>query len=462
MALVGKYLLDGDGTDASGNGNHGTLFGSPSFVSGLSPGSSQALRIASNSQYLRLPNLFNLANPSAGFAAVVQYSEDPGSDPIVLVENIAGLLGIRGDRLSAYVEGSYLTAGAGTLPVGEIHRVGWDYDGTTYRLFVDGVEVASDTRTLSSSTNQFRIGAHSSNLHYVDGAIDNLFLYDASVGVQGVRDDWASWAGRLGKTHPAITTVDSLITAGTRVTLTPWAMKTSDSLIADQQSVAHGKLANGASLLSGTNKKLPSVPSVRADFDGVDDVATCGTAGSLGSSLSNGALVAAAFAVDDVSSGNQTVFGVQWEGGVTPTGVFLQVESDGTVTFEISKNGGSTFSADSSIKVGDGDHRVVLFAKDDNTAAMVIDGVVDDSVTTSGTYPSGIPDMTEDFTIGAYNLNGSSFQDYLDGKVDYLEIAGSSDVSSLTTVDLHAIDAAMAGEKGGWRSRDHRSRRVLR
>ena len=89
--------------------------------------------------------------------------------------------------------GNYLDSGR-TPAVGQWQHVAATYDGTTARVYIDGVETASTTFTANvGDSNTWRIGAYGSPAAgFFDGLVDNVRIYDRALSASEVQLDMVS------------------------------------------------------------------------------------------------------------------------------------------------------------------------------------------------------------------------------------------------------------------------------
>jgi hypothetical protein len=89
--------------------------------------------------------------------------------------------------------GNYLDSGR-TPAVGQWQHVAATYDGTTARIYIDGVQTASTTFTANvGDSNTWRIGAYGSpSGGFFDGLVDNVRIYDRALSANEVQLDMAS------------------------------------------------------------------------------------------------------------------------------------------------------------------------------------------------------------------------------------------------------------------------------
>jgi Concanavalin A-like lectin/glucanases superfamily len=207
-APVGVWTLDeGSGThvaDGSGNGNTGVLSGGVSWVPGISgsalsfDGSSGQVKVADN-QALEPATAVTVS-------AWVKQNGSPGTYRYVVAKGgngcVAASYGLYSGPdggLEFYVSQHHGSAYARSPDAGQ--RV-WDgkwhlavgtYDGSTIRLYVDGVQVGSGTPWAGSleyllpNSNDFYIGNYPScQPHWFMGAIDDVMVWDRALGADEI------------------------------------------------------------------------------------------------------------------------------------------------------------------------------------------------------------------------------------------------------------------------------------
>jgi len=198
--LVAAYgFNEGTGTtvtDISGNGNSGTISGATWTTSGkygnaLLFNGTGALVTINNSATLQLSTTMTLeawVNPSV----VSNIWEDviyKGNDNYYL----EGTSGNGGVPVMGGTLGSSDVAlnGTGALPANTWTYLAATYDGTTMRLYVNGVQVASrvQTGTIATSTNPLQIGGDSFYGQFFQGTIDEVRIYDVALTAVQIQTD---------------------------------------------------------------------------------------------------------------------------------------------------------------------------------------------------------------------------------------------------------------------------------
>ena len=74
--------------------------------------------------------------------------------------------------------GVVVDSGSNAIPSNSWTMLTITYDGTTAKLFFDGVEVGSNTYTLSHTNNGLRFGVNSHNTEFFDGSLDEYTMHN--------------------------------------------------------------------------------------------------------------------------------------------------------------------------------------------------------------------------------------------------------------------------------------------
>src|SRR5262249_36769691 len=197
--LVAYWKFDeGNGTtisDASGNGNTGTLVNGPQWTNGVSGKALYFDGIASNvavlnSTSLDLPNSFTFSawvNPAvaqSNFTAAI--SKNSSSDHVYFLYATSGgsYCGGTGFPLAgANIAGSQdIVCSASGVPLNTWSHLTSTYDGSTLRFYVNGSLSQSVTAsgTIESGTGTFQIGASQWG-EYFNGLIDEVRIYNRAL-----------------------------------------------------------------------------------------------------------------------------------------------------------------------------------------------------------------------------------------------------------------------------------------
>lgn len=252
--MIGWWPGEGDGTDIQG-GNSVSFSGSGTFAAGevgqafSFDGSGYAT--AGNPDSLRLTgtavSIDAWVNPASNGSTVFIAGKTASSfnDYVLFLNN--GIL-----------EGGIKTAGVEhfiadyTLPTNTWTHVALTYDGTTLKIFANGVIVASDSVSgnLDGSNSEFAIGGRSGE-GFLNGSVDEVEVFDRALTDDEVIAIYH--AGSAGKCRPCISAPSGMI---------DWWP--GDGNANDIQGGHGATLQNGATFASGEVAGAFS-------FDGTDD-----------------------------------------------------------------------------------------------------------------------------------------------------------------------------------------------
>jgi hypothetical protein len=196
--LVGYWKLDeGAGTtvrDWSGNGNTLTLSTSgatwsgtvPSTVTFDNPGSMTLDGAAGwagrTSAVAGLP----AANAVISISAWVKFNSTAGTQNMVALVNSGAAnavqLGIRGGNLTAWIWGGTALVQVAAPTDGLWHQVTYTYDGTTDRLYLDGVVTsATGVAHQTAAPTAVYIGSYNGGAEILNGTIDDVRIYNVGL-----------------------------------------------------------------------------------------------------------------------------------------------------------------------------------------------------------------------------------------------------------------------------------------
>lgn len=222
---VGVWKLDeGSGTtvyDSSGNGNNGVLSGGVSWVPGVSgsalsfDGVSGQVKVADN----------NALEPGSAVtvSAWLKHAGSPGAFRYIMAKGANGCIAASyglysgpGGGLQFYVSQHHASVYARSPDAGQ---KAWDgrwhlavgtYDGSTIRLYVDGVQVGSGTswegslEYLLPSSNDFYIGNYPScSPHGFPGSVDDVTVWGRALSAAEVSGLASSDGGGGSPTQPS-------------------------------------------------------------------------------------------------------------------------------------------------------------------------------------------------------------------------------------------------------------------
>ena len=185
--------------DSSGNGNNGTLQGGASWTTSGKYGS--AISFNGTNAYVNVPNSASLQLTSAmtleawvnpnlrtGVWRDVIYK---GNDNYYLEGDSTTGKPVVGGIFAGSNANTFGTAG---LTVNTWTHLAGTYDGTTLRLYVNGVQVSNFAKTgsIAISTNALQIGGDSIYGQYFPGKIDEIRIYNRALSATEIQSDMNS------------------------------------------------------------------------------------------------------------------------------------------------------------------------------------------------------------------------------------------------------------------------------
>lgn len=190
--LVAFYKFEGDGADSTTNANHGASFDPIQTTNRFGRAGAAYYFPGVPDSFVRIPNSpsLNLSN-AATLAAWVNFDAAGFiSSRIVMKDSYdlaladAGFTERRpGFTVKTPAENLLLTSTKVTQ-AGEWHLIVGTYDGSTMRLFVDGVQAAERPATgdITPTSSDLMIGRNSENgLDFFQGTIDDIRIYNRAL-----------------------------------------------------------------------------------------------------------------------------------------------------------------------------------------------------------------------------------------------------------------------------------------
>ncbi len=213
---LGKWALDNNALDAAGTAN-GTLVGGPTYVAGKV--GTHAISLNGTSQYV------NLGNPAAlqftgqitlaawiyptasnGLRNIVAkgYATSPSSGEIVLRVNGGAI------EVGSWNGANHIASAAGAATLNEWQHVVGVHNGTQWKLYRNGVEIASLTDSVGAVTvgSGWAIGARGAVLERLfAGRIDDVQIYNRGLTPEEVQLLYGGGSGYVPAWHTAAFTV---------------------------------------------------------------------------------------------------------------------------------------------------------------------------------------------------------------------------------------------------------------
>jgi len=275
QGLVAAYSFDeGAGTvlnDNSGNGNNGTIVGG-TWTSGRFR---SALHFNGTSDRVDLPPLGTFYKNAFTIEAWVKKDTSTKSDVAVVGTWASGQGGpmLWIDYVSSHLDLTLNSGGSNYVDSGQLLTAGqWQYltgtyDGTTAKVYINGVLVASKAFSGNvGDSNSWRIGSYgSSPTGFFDGTIDEVRIYNRALAPSEVTTDMNRSVGTPDTTAP--TTPTQFVSTGTAqsTVATSWTASTDNVAVS-----GYNLYVNGA--------KVDTTTSTSYTFTGL----TCGVSYTLG------------------------------------------------------------------------------------------------------------------------------------------------------------------------------------
>jgi hypothetical protein len=225
--LIARYPFSGDASDASGNGNNGTLVGGMALTTDRSGAPNSAYQFNGLNSYISVPNSASLSSPTtamtqAAWISIAGPSQVGGGfDPIIMksVTSENGFM-YRMNCETTYFGAAYNNwnthlSASQAIPLNEWHHVATVFNGSTIKFYFDGLPVGTQPMALTivSDTRPLTIGGDfPGSPEYFNGKIDDVALYsralsDADIlqlysGATGVEESFAGSAVTLGTPMP--------------------------------------------------------------------------------------------------------------------------------------------------------------------------------------------------------------------------------------------------------------------
>ncbi|MFV1883806.1 MAG: LamG-like jellyroll fold domain-containing protein [Balneola sp.] len=182
-------------------------------------------------------------------------------------------------------EVEFLSSGANTITLNEWQHVAGTYDGTTKRIYINGVEVASSSSQTGSidysPSNNFRIGQYkdSNETYPFEGEIDEVRVWETARSQKEIRENMhlipsSAPYGLLGywqMNEGSGTTANNPI-SGTDATLTNFEFDSNDGWTTSPLPVANGSSFTEESVTTGTFVLGTISVTMEDDFDNAVDV----------------------------------------------------------------------------------------------------------------------------------------------------------------------------------------------
>jgi hypothetical protein len=183
--LVAHYTFDNNTNDSSGNGYHGTAMGTPTYTTGKF---AQAINLDGVDDYVDFGNPPDWPSGTsarsmcgwgktdsiaAGYRWIAAYGTNATSQ--------AMFIGMYGDDLLGGGYGDDVRRND-FWDVGTWHHICLTYDGTTARLYADGIQVDSAAKTWNLVLSRAHVGRQVNDAaEFWDGTVDDVRIYSRAL-----------------------------------------------------------------------------------------------------------------------------------------------------------------------------------------------------------------------------------------------------------------------------------------
>ncbi|MCO5189956.1 MAG: hypothetical protein M9918_17410 [Anaerolineae bacterium] len=363
-------------------------------------------------------------------------------------------------ELFTRVGGTYISS-TESLAIGSWHHAALTSDGTTIKLYLDGVLVNQVIDPPLSNDGGMVVGNHSAgNIHF-DGQIDDLMIISDVLDADSIRV-------LMDHRYPAIDIDDPLvdfhIDASTAVEtnyLNALARHDESQFVTGSMTIPSGDVCTTCPTVlrqSGAGLSL--------QFDGVDDWLDVGTSPYLDDQYTFGFWMK----TDHIGTENQTIVALTDDNGAFLPGALVEVKTDGHIRYldraNVGSSGGTSLFSTNSIADGKWHHVVVTrvyinfgFPDSEYEMQLYIDGVLDDMATVFGDideeplrlsigryrpatpryYTGEIDEMiVHSFSVSSSDVLLLMERTAPDG--DQGVVSGSAEVSALAGIGLHRFE----------------------
>ncbi len=253
-------------SDSSGYGNNGTTTNTVWSTLGKNGG---AISFNGSSSRVNIADSASLDLTSGmTLEAWVRPETLSGWDTVILKEQSANLIyalyaNTDTNRPSAhvYVGGDIDTRGPSQLAANTWTHMASTYDGTTLKLFINGVQVSSRAvgGNILTSSGALRIGSNAVWGEYYSGLIDDVRVYNRALSAAEIQTDMATAVGGTITPPPATYTISGSISGAASVLVTRTG--TSSGSVTTSGAYSFAGLVNGTYVLTPTKSGYTFSPN---------------------------------------------------------------------------------------------------------------------------------------------------------------------------------------------------------
>ena len=313
-------------TDSSGNNKTATLVGGPVWTTGVA---GNGLQFNGTSAYV---NAGTVSLSSFTISAWVNMSSSQsGWGSIVMKQNSFGLEVQNGTVYANIGNGATWNNTVSTpLTAGAWKHVVQTYDGTTNRIYVDGVLKASGTGAFTNASSNLLIGSWNTTSEFFNGKIDEVQVYNKALTSTEVQSLYTSI---VPPTNPTPTTY----------TVTVAKAGTGSGTVTSTGSINCGATCSSTGD-AGQTVTLTAAPAAGSSFAGWTGVTSCSTSATCSFVLNSNITATATF--NTVVAGTFTITTAKagtGSGTVTCAPTTCTANTGSAVTVTAAAASGSTF-----------------------------------------------------------------------------------------------------------------------
>ncbi len=277
--LVGWWTFDGVNTgatyttDKSGNGNTGTRNSGVAVTAGKIGQAMKLDGVDDNINILNSTSL-NTANSQITVSFWTRNNVNPAQYDGLMGRNATtewtngwGFFYQSATEIRFFIQSFSANVASATLtPTNWNHVVGV-WNGSSIRIFINGVEGTSDSYSgTMTTTDPLTLGRLFNNLYNINGLIDDTRVYNRALSVREIQQLYQMGGGKISQTPPATVTLNSgLVGWWTFDGANTWSTTTTDKSGTGNNGGRYGNTAVTAGKIGQAMK-----------FDGVDDYVNAG------------------------------------------------------------------------------------------------------------------------------------------------------------------------------------------
>lgn len=338
LGLISRWTFDGNSVsdkvyDSSGNSNNGYFYNGATSSAKVLGKVGQALSFDGTDDYvLASDSGFPLVASQRTVCSWFQVSLGSGWRTIFQYGARSsltwfGLLINPSNQVTSSLYGSDISSGT-TDTDGLWHHACITYDGTTRRLYLDGVQKATDTTSLVTTSGNVMIGRNSDLAEAFPGNIDDVRVYNRALSAAEVKNMYQGGESRVSSSQARTGLENGLVAH--------WTFDGKDTVTAPNDTSGNGN--NGILVGHATPTGVPGKLGQALSFDGSTDGVRVG----YNSSLDTPNAFTAAIWIYDDGDGNQG-HTFNRDDGSSDRDWIIRRDDDTTGNYHIWNSGGTLY-----------------------------------------------------------------------------------------------------------------------